>query len=213
MRSPTNEVIRYLSGLTIGQGRLAGQPFRVLPWQARFLRGALRPGVAEAALSLARGGGKSTLIAGIGCAALDGPLMQPAAEILIVASSHEQGQIIFRHVLRFMAAGIEAGRFRVADTVNTSRLVNKATGAMLMVKGSDPKRLHGAAPALTLADEISQWPTPRIGEMLARPAHGRGQNPRLPALDDRDAASGPGAPVRLRAPGRRLFANPRRPGR
>ena len=85
----------YIGRLTIGQGRHAGEPFRVLPWQGRFLRGALSAGVSESALSLARGGGKSTFAAGLGCAALDGPLAAPGAEVLIVASSHEQGGIIF----------------------------------------------------------------------------------------------------------------------
>ena len=37
--SSTTDLIRYLSGLTISQGRLAGQAFKVLPWwQARFVR-------------------------------------------------------------------------------------------------------------------------------------------------------------------------------
>ena len=183
------DTIRYIEGLTIGQGRLAGQPFRVLPWQARFLRGALAPGVAEAALSLARGGGKSTLISAIGCAALDGPLAAPAAEILIVASSHEQGGIIFRHCQRFLAERIEAGAFRQQDSVNFSRLINRTTGTMLSVKGSDPKRLHGAAPSLILADELAQWPGPRIDEMLAalRTAGGKIPDSRLLMIGTRPA--------------------------
>ena len=183
------DTIRYIEGLTIGQGRLAGQRFKVLPWQGRFLRGALAPGVAEAALSLARGGGKSTLVAAIGCAALDGPLMEPAAEILIVASSHEQGGIIFRHVQRFIGARIEAGAFRQQDSVNFSRLVCRSTGAMLTVKGSDPKRLHGAAPSLILADELAQWPGPRIDEMLAalRTAGGKIPDSRLLMIGTRPA--------------------------
>ena len=181
--------IRYIAALKIGQGRHAGKPFAVLPWQGRFVRGALAPGVGEAGLSLARGGGKSTLIAGIACAALDGPLMQPEAEILIVASSHEQGQTIFRHCLRFLADKIEARRFRVADTVNTSRIVNRKTGTLLSVKGSDPKRLHGSAPALTLCDELAQWPAPRIEEMLAalRTAAGKIPDSRLLMIGTRPA--------------------------
>ena len=88
-------VVDYLSGLTITQGRHAGKPFEVLPWQRRFIKGTFRPGIGEAALSLGRGGGKSTLIAGLGCAALatDGPLMQPNSEVLVVASSHQQGRL------------------------------------------------------------------------------------------------------------------------
>ena len=202
-------VIDYLEALTIGQGRLAGKAFVVMPWQSRFIRGALAPGVVEASLSLARGGGKSTLISAIACAALDGPLMQPEAEILIVASSHEQGQIIFRHVLRFLAPGVEAGRFRTADTVNTSRITNRRTGTMLSVKGSDPKRLHGAAPSLILADEVSKWPGPRIDEMLSalRTAGGKIPDARMLLIGTRPADEA--HPVRGRASRRRLLPNPR----
>ncbi|MDE0201592.1 MAG: terminase large subunit [Rhodospirillaceae bacterium] len=187
--SAADRTRRYLRGLVIGQGRHAGEPFEVLRWQSRFLRGALAEGVSESALSVARGGGKSTLTAGIACAALDGPLAEPAAEVLIVASSHEQGQIVFRHVQRFLAAKIEAGEFRMQDTVNTSRLTHRKTGTMLSVKGSDPKRLHGAAPSLTICDEVAMWPTPRVDAMLAalRTAAGKVPNARLFMIGTRPA--------------------------
>ena len=56
---------------------------------------ALAAGVSESAQSLARGGDKSTLTAALACAALDGPPAKRDAEVLIVASSHERGQIVF----------------------------------------------------------------------------------------------------------------------
>ena len=49
MRVP-QRLIDYLSGLTITQGRLAGEPFPVFPWQRRFVQGAFAPEVIEAAL-------------------------------------------------------------------------------------------------------------------------------------------------------------------
>ena len=159
--------IDYIGRLRIGQGRHAGKPFAVLPWQRRFLEGAFAPGVGESALSLARGGGKSTLTAALGCAALNGPLAQPAGEVLIVASSHEQGGIIFRHVLRFLGQDLDRKVWRLQETVNVARLEHRPTGALLAVKGSDPKRLHGAAPAVTICDEVAQWPLPRVAEMLS----------------------------------------------
>ena len=179
----------YLETLKIGQGRLAGERFKVLPWQRRFLRGAFKDGVGEAALSLGRGGGKSTLTAALACAALEGPIAQPESEVLVVASSHEQGQVVFRHVLRFLADKIERKEFRVSDTVNQSRITNKANGAMLAVKGSDPRRLHGSAPALTIADEVAQWPPAKIDEMLAalRTASGKIPNARLLLIGTRPA--------------------------
>ena len=55
----------YLGGLTVSQGRLAGQPFRVLPRQRRFVRGAFPDGVQSAALTVARGNGKTAFLSGI----------------------------------------------------------------------------------------------------------------------------------------------------
>ena len=198
----SDRIADYLRRLVITQGRHAGKPFEVLPWQRRFIRGAFAPGIGEAALSLGRGGGKSCLIAGIGCAALDtdGPLMKPNAEVVIAASSHAQGGVIFRHVMRFLAEGIDLGLYRRQDNVNMSTLQNRLTGTMLAVKGSDPKRLHGMAPSLTLADELSQWPQPRIAEMMAalRTAAGKIEDSRLLMIGTRPADEGHPFAVALR---------------
>ena len=110
----------YIEGLRIPQGRRAGQRFKLLPWERRFLRGAFAADVDTAALTIARGNGKSTFAAGILAAAVDvdGPLVQPNAEAVLVASSFEQARIAFRHVLRFLAPSFNRygvgrkGRFR-----------------------------------------------------------------------------------------------------
>ena len=102
MCKATTNLIAYLSGLTVTQGRLAGQAFRVLPWQARFVRCAFAPGTQSAALSVGRGNGKTALLSGIAAATLDGPLAVPRGETVIVASSFEQARIAFEHVLAFM---------------------------------------------------------------------------------------------------------------
>lgn len=48
-------LIDYLSNLTVTQGRHAGQPFNVLPWQSRFVRGAFAPNGASSASSVGVG--------------------------------------------------------------------------------------------------------------------------------------------------------------
>ena len=163
-------LIRYLGGLIVGQGRHVGQPFMVLPWERRFVRGAFsQPD--DAALSLARGGGKTTLIAGIGaaCVDVDGPLVEPNAESVIVASSFDQALIAFRHALHFLRPTFEAHkrRYRVQDSANRATITDRETGAMLRVLGSDHKRAHGLAPKLVIGDELAQWPDTRIDAMLA----------------------------------------------
>ena len=79
-------IIAYLEQLTVSEGRLAGQPLTVMPWQRRFVRGAFADGVGEAALSIGRGNGKSTLVAGIAAAAVDGPLVEPRGQCLVIAA-------------------------------------------------------------------------------------------------------------------------------
>ena len=54
-------LIESLESAPVGDGDLRSQPFRVLPYQRRFLRGAFKSGVIRTGLSLARGGGKTGL--------------------------------------------------------------------------------------------------------------------------------------------------------
>ena len=169
------ELEAYVSGLTISQGRFAGQPFKVLPWQRRFLKGAFREGVQSSALTLARSGGKTTFVAAIAAATVDvdAPLVANRAENIIVASSFEQGMIAFRHVLSFLEPTFKrwgvgkSGRYRVQDSANRASIVDTATGAMLRCVGSDPARAFGLAPRLVLADELASWPSGNIGRMIS----------------------------------------------
>ena len=66
----TQALTDYVGRLRIGQGRYAGERFKLLGWQRRFLSGAFRQ-PDDAALSMGRGGGKSTFTAAIACAAVD----------------------------------------------------------------------------------------------------------------------------------------------
>ena len=129
----------YLSGLTVSQGRRAGEGFEVLPWQRRFIRGAFAPGVQSAALSVARGNGKTALLSGIAAATLDGPLAVPRGETVIVASSFEQARIAFEHVVAFMGDKLgDKARWKVWDTAQQARIEDKVTGARVrcIVSGS-----------------------------------------------------------------------------
>ena len=179
------QVGRYIGGLVVGQGRHAGQPLRLLGWQRRFLAGAFGQD-GDAALSMGRGNGKTTFTAAIACAAVDvgGPLVEPMAETLLVASSFDQGLIAFRHILHFLAPTLEryGRRFRIQDSANRATIQDRKTGALLRVLGSDPRRLHGAVPKLLLLDEVAQWPPERVGPMLAALRTSRGKIPGSRAL-------------------------------
>ena len=180
----------YLSNLTVTQGRHAGQPFRVLPWQHRFTVGAFADGIQSAALSVGRGNGKTALLSGIAAATLDGPLRVPRGETVIVASSFGQARIAFEHVLHFLGDKLaDRSQFRTQDTMQSASIEHRPSGAKVRVVGSDPKRAHGLAPVLVLADEPSQWPESTGERMLAalRTAAGKQPHYRFVALGTRPA--------------------------
>ena len=180
----------HIQGLYITQGRLSGQAFVVLPWQRQFVRGAFAQDVQSAALSVARGNGKTALLSGIAAATLDGPLAVPRGETVIVASSFEQARIAFEHVTAFMDAKLrDKRRWRVWDSANMARVECLLTGARVRCIGSDPRRAHGLAPVLVLADEPAQWPDTTGERMVAalRTAAGKQPHSRFVALGTRPA--------------------------
>ena len=182
---------RYLSGLEITQGRRAGEPLTVLPWQRKFIAGAFAPGRTTAALSVARGNGKTVLVAGIACAALDGPLAVPRGETIIVASSFAQACIAFDHAVAFMGDKLrDRKQYRFWQTGQLAKIEDRETGASVRALGSDPKRAHGLAPSLILADEPAQWPGHTGERMLAalRTSLGKQAGARRIALGTRPAS-------------------------
>ena len=156
-------LVDYVSSLVVTQGQGRGERFPVLPWQRRFLRGAFAPGLSgDAALSVARGAGKSTLMAAVAAACVDGPLHEPRAEVVIVAASLDQARISFDHAAAFLLGrghNLEDKRlWRYQSNQTAAHIRHIPSGVKLMARGHDPERLHGLAPILVLADEPREWP-------------------------------------------------------
>ena len=201
---------RYL----IPQGLHAGEPFRLLPWERRFLVGALDGDAQQAALSAARGNGKTAFLSALLASSVDvdGPLVQPNAEAVLVAGSFEQARIAYAHVLRFLAPSIAKhgtgprGRFRIEDSTSRCRILDKETGASVRVLGSDPRRAHGLAPSIVLWDEMAQFPPGRLYEMMAAltTSMGKIEQGRFIAISTRP--SNPNHPFALMLTGRDGYA-------
>ena len=188
--SLSGQLIDYLTTLPVPQGRRAGEAFEVLAWQRRFIRGAFAEGVQEAALSVARGNGKSTLLAGVATASLDGPLAVQRGECLIVASSFTQARVIFDHVCTILRPERDRRRWKVWNTSQQAAIECKVTGARVVCRASDPRRVHGLAPQLCLLDEPAQWPRSTGDSMLAalRTSLGKQETALLVALGTRPAS-------------------------
>ena len=185
-------LIDYLEGLPVTQGRRAGEALSLLNWQRRFIRGVFRSGVETAAISIGRGNGKTTLLAAVAEATLDGPLVVPRSETVVVASSFEQARLLFDHCLAFAAEKLEnRRRWRVWDSAQLAQIQCRETGARVRCLASDPRRAHGLAPSLILADEPAQWPPATSEKMLSalRTAAGKMPFTRFVALGTRPSDS------------------------
>ena len=190
------DLVGWLGGLVLSGGDLHGERMTVWPWEGRFVRGVFgRAG--DGALSIARGNGKSGLVAGIASGVVDpeGPLHGPRAEVVCVASSFQQSRIIFEDVLGFMGQrhDLEDRRvWRKQDSAQLAILEHRPSGARIRCLGSDPRRAHGLRPKLALLDEPAQWPTNTADKMLGavRTALGKVPGSRLVALGTRSDDEG-----------------------
>ena len=185
---------RYISGLTVTQGAGLGEPFRIFPWQQKFLRG-LAGTDGDAALTIGRGNGKTALLAALALAHLDGPLAVPRSEIIFAASSFQQARIGFNHARAFLEARGEDLRdrekWRLHDNFQVAGIEFRPNRARLRVLGCDPRRAHGLAPALVVCDEPAQWEFSKSERMISALRTGLGKVPgsRLIAIGTRPASS------------------------
>ena len=182
-------LIDWLGKLTLSGGDLDGQPFQVWPWERRFILGTFsQPG--NAALSIARGNGKSAFVGALAAAVVcpGAPLHGPRREVICVASSFQQARVIFEDVLAYARGlGHDLGDrelWRRQDSQNMATLEYVRTGARVRCCGSDPAKAHGLRPFLVLADEPAQWEHTKAEAMISALRTGLGKTPgsRLIAL-------------------------------
>lgn len=138
--------------------------FPLLGWQRDFLRGTFGDAeIQTASLTVARGNGKSTLAGAVAAFAIATDAFGAAAETIIVGASIQQARTVFDACLRFLeprlrAEGTGTGRaWGVSDSIMLLRVHHRPSRRRVRCLGSEPRRLHGAIPALILADEGAQW--------------------------------------------------------
>lgn len=157
---PAGQLVEWIeSGLHIHQGPARGEPFTLVRHFRRFVREAFKVRTTTAALSQARGGGKSTTIGAVCAAHIVGPLAQPHSEIVVAAPSMRQCQIIYRSTRALLGPWIDAEGPRVWAETNThaiQRMRNRRTGIeFFAVPATNPDRLEGFQPVLVIVDEAA----------------------------------------------------------
>ena len=129
------------------------------PFQTRFIRSALAPGIDTAVLSLPRGNGKSWLAARLAIRVLTpgDELFRAGMESVLLAASIEQARICFR----FARTELEpTGEYRFLDSATRIGITHKATNTRLRVISSSGKSAMGLVNTpVAIADEPGSWQT------------------------------------------------------
>ena len=96
--SRAGRVIAFLEFLPITKGILRGKKMRLLPHQREFVERVYSGKVRLAISSVARGNGKTGLIAGLVCCHMFGPEAEPRGEVYSAACSTKQASLVFAEV-------------------------------------------------------------------------------------------------------------------
>ena len=185
---PSTALADWIEGLALPD---TGETFALMPWERDFCK-LLESESGDVALSVARGNGKTALVAAIATAAVhpEGPLHRRRALTVIVAHDFKQAGIAFGDVRDMLFPDGQPGKaWRMQDSSNARRIEHRPTGAAVEVISSNPRRAHGLRPLLVLADEPAQWEDGISGAMVAALKTSLGKMPgsRMIALGTRPA--------------------------
>ncbi|MEP0322872.1 terminase TerL endonuclease subunit [Bauldia litoralis] len=152
--------VKFLQSLVVPEGPRAGKAVRLAPFQRTFVRAALKKTVSIAALSVARGNGKSAISGGLGLGALLGVWdSQPRREVIIAARTRDQAKICWSFVEGFARS--------LPDDIQRQLKFRRATreiefagngGGILRAIAAEGRNALGSAPTLAVLDERGHWP-------------------------------------------------------
>lgn len=167
------QVLAFLRTLPIVSGLKAGETLELLDFQEQFVRGVYgnlddlgRRRVRLAALSVARGNGKSAILAGLSLAHLLGPMQEPYGECYAAALDREQAGVLYRMTRAYIeAVPWMAARVNIKDW--HKEIIDEESSSIWRALTSDARKAHGLAPSFWVADEVAQWKSRELWDNLA----------------------------------------------
>lgn len=152
--------LRFLSGLTVPEGRMAGRRLRLAGFQKDFVRGAFSKDTAVALLSIGRGNAKTALSAGISLGHLMGKIAhQPKREIIFAARNRDQAKTAFGFLVGFIEGlpDDEQEQFTIRRGSRLEVETEASGGGLARVIPADGRSILGGAPTLAILDERAAW--------------------------------------------------------
>lgn len=164
------QMLAFLRSLPIVSGIKAGERLELLEFQERFVRGVYAETEGErlvrlAGLSVARGNGKSGLLAGLGLGHLLGPMQEPYGEVYAAALDREQAGVLYNMTVAYIeAVPWMAARVNIKDW--HKQILDEESRSVWRALTSDARKAHGLAPSFWIADEVAQWKSRTLWDNL-----------------------------------------------
>jgi phage terminase large subunit-like protein len=169
--SRADRVAAFVESLPITSGPLAGQPFKLLPWQRDVIAtlyatdDAGRRVVRQCVVSMGRKGGKTGFVSALALAHLCGPEAEPRGQVVSAAVTREQAALIHNE----MAAAIAATPW-LAERCNVKsfrkEIDDLQTGSAYRSLVADARSVHGLNPSVWIFDELAQAPNRELLDAL-----------------------------------------------
>jgi len=155
---------RFVRRLRLWEGRFAGQPFRLHPFQESIIRRIYGPTtdtgrrlVRMACIWIPRGNAKTTLASALALGHFMGPEAEAGGQIIQAAADRENAGIAFKSSHEMIKQD-DALLKRVRPIESRKVLNHPGTSSVLKAISTEAYSKHGLNVSFFLADEVHAWP-------------------------------------------------------
>lgn len=159
-----DRVCRFVRRLRLWEGKFAGKPFALNPFQESIIRRIYGPTtddgrrlVRMACIWIPRGNAKTTLASALALAHFMGPLAEAGGQVIQAAADRDNAGIAFKHSWQ-MIKNDAALLSRVRPMESRKSVTHIKTTSTLKAISSEAYSKHGLNASFFLADEVHAWP-------------------------------------------------------
>lgn len=160
--SPGLQAIRWIEKYCrVPEGKLVGQPVKLLPWQKKIIRSIYDSPTRRAIISFGRKNGKTSLSAFLCLLHLVGPMSRPNSQLYSAAQSRDQAAILFNLMVKTIRQSPEL----IAVTgirESAKQLYCEERGTLYRALSAESTTAYGLSPVFVVHDELGQVVGPRF---------------------------------------------------
>lgn len=148
------DIIQFAEAHKVPEGKLVGQPLKLMDFQIKWIEMTFRPEVDTSILTIARRNTKTATSAILVAAALYGPLYLPNSLLLSASRSKEQSSLIYRYLMAMARASGFVHQLNPRDSLK--EVDCPRTGVTYKALSADAPTQHGKSARILISDELGQ---------------------------------------------------------